>query len=259
MWNAGQITAENLYWEMGMPEWGSVGNLVSLIQQARPLPAPKMPQPRTMHAAGPTSIQTEFKAIPVSHVHRWILNLTFGLACIAFFLPNLTLEIPILGKIDLSMLDLLTPSDSSSTDSSLRENMPNPEAKPNALDMIKDNKGNVGGIVCGIASLGLLLFYVLTLVWGSLAFGMKRTFPALDIAWLGLAIQYPILMLVGSHLLITGMREQLGSDMRGNPFAGMGQAFVNNVSIKPGLVTWFLLALALAGIVLPRVVVSKRV
>jgi hypothetical protein len=272
LWNTGQITADSLYWETGLPDWQPMAAIVHLIQQPEPSPAPVAPsfavvpaptstpqailaQPRQLIVERP-SVSHEIRpvgpALPLAVIHQWILNSLFALAIIAFFLPNLSVELPILGKINLSMLDLLTPNSSSEDNVSTRGSMPDITAKPNAWDLLKDAKTNVGGAVCGIAMLGLLLFYVVNVLWGVWFFAFKRTFPRVTLVWLVLAIQFPVLFTIGAQMIISGMRSDMGSNMRGNPFDALGMAMVNNISLQPGMVTWFLMALAFAGIALPR-------
>jgi hypothetical protein len=92
----------------------------------------------------------------------------------------------------------------------------------------------------------------LNVLWGIWFFAFKRTFPRVTLVWLVLAIQFPVLFTIGAQMIISGMRSDMGSNMRGNPFDALGMAMVNNISLQPGMVTWFLMALAFAGIALPR-------
>jgi hypothetical protein len=250
----GLITTESLYWKEGMTEWQAVIRIVHLLDQARQSRPVYSPRPNPA-PAGAVSSQT----VSLDSLAPLLLSAIFVLAIIAFFLPNLSVEIPILGRMDLSMLDLLTPSGSEENASAppdLRA-MPKPDVKPNAWNLIKENnedmgRADVGTLVCAISFLGLVVFYILTIAWGIYAFGLKRSYPRLNAVRLILAIQYPILLSISAQLIKSGLRSKMSSDLGGNPFAALGQAMVNHFSLSPGVVNWVLMALGLMVLVLPQ-------
>jgi len=254
MLRGGVITTESYYWKEGMTEWQEVIQIVHLLDQASRIKPVHLPAPSLIPPAAVSG-----RAIPVDSLSQLLLSGIFVLALIAFFLPNLSLDVPILGRIDLSMVDLLTPSGTEGDSNAQPDsrNVPRPDIKPNAWNLAKENnedmgRVDVGTIVCAISFLGLTVFYILTIVWGIYSFGLKRSYPRLTALWLLLGIQYPILVTISAQLIKSGMRSKMNSDMGGNPFAALGQAMVNHFSLSPGVVNWVLMALALVFLLLPQ-------
>jgi hypothetical protein len=232
LWKSGQITGDALYRSEHSSEWAM---LSARIGQALPYSLPPLPT-----------------------LHNFVLRSICIFSLIAFFLPNAVLSIPIYGKVEVSMFDFLTPK---STNPALTEQ----PSKPHIADVIDTkgiqvNKENIGAIICVLSILGVLLHYLLTLVWGVLAFALKRTFSVLNLVWLFFALQFPILFSMGVHLIVSAaktsaLREAANAganDSTGEALgAQLGAALVNNVSLEPGAVMWVLMAFAFFGIGLP--------
>jgi hypothetical protein len=195
---------------------------------------------------------------PLTTLHNFVLKSICVLSLMAFFLPNAVLSIPIFGRVEVSMFDFLTPK----TNTPATTEQPN---KPHIGDVIDSNgiqinKENTGAIICVLSILGLLLHYLLTLVWGVLAFALKKTFSVLSLVWLSFALQFPILFSMGAHLMVSAIKSSAlrdaanagANDPTGAALgAQLGAALVNNVFLQPGAVMWVLMVFALFGIGLP--------
>jgi hypothetical protein len=233
LWNNGQITGDALYRSEQSSEWDK---LSVRIEQAIPHSFPAL-----------------------TKLHNLVLTGIFVFSLVAVFLPNAVISVPIYGTIEISMFDFLTPK---SDNPAVAKAAPN---KPYIGDVIDSkgfqmNKENIGAIICALSVFGLLLHYLLTLVWGVMAFFLKRTFSALNILWLFLALQFPILFSMGAHLLVAALKTSALSnavnDGDNSPGAtlgtALGAAFINHIFLQPGAAMWVLMAFALLGICLPR-------
>ena len=98
--------------------------------------------------------------------------------------------------------------------------------------------------------LGLVLHYFLTIIWGVCKFVIHKTFGALNIAWLMLAIQFPILFSIGVGIIFSDMKSEMASNAGNNPFAKIGAALMDTFSIDPGVIMWILMGAAVCGLVL---------
>jgi len=247
MWNSGQINGTTIYWQEGMAGWTPLSAIAHIIED----PAPVREAPRILEPK-PSQPQPSLPAIPVALLFRWLQIAVFGLALIAFFLPNVSVTLPILGNMSMSMLDLVTtkPNDSTRQNSFPTARASRDPQPPNFWDDIADNKESAGGIICAVSIFLLMGHYLLTIVWGTFTFVLKQSYDAFTFVWLALAIQFPILLLIGGQILLGGMKSKIAADTANNAFAGFGEAFVGSISIQPGVVTWFLMVLALGASIL---------
>ena len=157
LWNNAQITGDTLFRDEHSAEW----KLLSLhVDQQR--------------------------AFQFKKLNNWLLKCFFVISLAAFFLPNASISVPIFGTIEVSMFDFFTPKPATPKDGSQKPQ------KPNFKDVIDSDsfqikKASMGADICFVAGLGILLHYLLTIVWGVLRFGFKRRLSMLNIAWLSLA------------------------------------------------------------------------
>ena len=148
---------------------------------------------------------------PITKLNSLLLKCIFAISLVAFFLPNASVSVPIFGKIEVSMFDFFTPKSDKPT---VEGEKP---VKPNIKDVIDSDdfqfkKANFGAIICALAVLGIVLHYLLTIVWGVLSFAFKKTFSILNIVWLALALQFPILFSIGAHIAIGAIKAKAMSD-----------------------------------------------
>jgi hypothetical protein len=192
--------------------------------------------------------KTQAPAQALARIHEMLLRGFFVMSLLAFFLTNISISLPIVGKIDVSMFDFLT---SKSDKTSTSEEKP---IKPNISDVsnFQIQKANLGAIICAMSGLGLLLHYLLTIVWGVLAFTVRKTSSTLNTVWLSLGLQFPILFSIGIQMSMSSLKgeamRQAGSDESSGMGALFGAALVNQISVQPGMTMWILMTLALFGI-----------
>jgi hypothetical protein len=172
------------------------------------------------------------------------------LSVLAFFLTNVSMTVPIVGKMSVSMFDFLTPQ-AQRVSPDQRPQRPNFRTAFGSDDGFQLKKANAGAIMCAVAVQGVILHYLLTLVWGVLALAFKKTFSPLNILWLALAIQFPILFSMGVHLLMHSAKSEAMNQLKDNAFAVLGFAFVNGISIQAGAIMWLLMVLAAVILLLP--------
>lgn len=232
LWNNGQITGDALFRNEKSLQWEPLS--VRIRQHSRILFAPS------------------------AKLNSLLLKCIFAISLVAFFLPNASVSVPIFGKIEVSMFDFFTPKSDKPT---VEGEKP---VKPNIKDVIDSDdfqlkKANFGAIICGFAVLGIVLHYLLTIVWGVLSFAFKKTFSILNIVWLALALQFPILFSIGAHIAIGAFKAKAmsdaGSDGDNSPGAALGTAlgaaFINQISVQPGAIMWVLMVIALFCLGLP--------
>jgi len=187
----------------------------------------------------------------------WVaLRLTFVFAVVSFFLPALSINIPIFGSVEASVFEMVWPKEESGDQKAL--SMP----KPNLRELSKSQKDldemleRPGVLICAAAMLGLLAFYAVGLLWAFFGFIIRIRTPGLEAFWLVLGCQYPLLMTIGSKMTMNAMRAELTREVKtesDGAFAALGTAFMNNISVAPGPAMWALMAAALATLVLSRV------
>ena len=239
LWANGHVTADVVYRSEGSAEW---------------MPLCDSP----ILKAGQLGLgQVAGRIPPLRTVQQWMFRAICLLSVISFFLANVCISVPIVGKIDLSMLSFLAlQSQSPSAD----QGIPRPDftfsAPITALfgsdGALRCKAANAGPMICAAALLGLLLHYLLTLVCAALTFGFKRSSP-LTRGWLVLAIQFPILYSVGARLILAGATSETMNELNDNLFGVPGVADAHNVSLAPGLVMWVLMFLCVAALGLPLV------
>ncbi len=181
-------------------------------------------------------------------IQKLLIRTFFVVSLLAFFLPNATISLPIFGEISVSMFDFVSPKPEVATLDNSKKTPPQPTVQD--FSSLQVSKATTGGIICAIAVIGLMLHYLLTVVWAALVFGLHRTIDSLTTIWLILALQFPILLSIGVHLAMTGIKsdvaKEAAADEAGGFAAVIGAAMLNNTSITPGLAMWALMALALA-------------
>jgi hypothetical protein len=232
LWNSGQITGDALFRNEKSSQWEPLS--VRIGQQSR------------------------ISFAPITKLNSLLLKCIFAISLVAFFLPNASVSVPIFGKIEVSMFDFFTPKSDKPT---VEGEKP---AKPNIKDVIDSDdfqlkKVNFGAIICALAVLGIVLHYLLTIVWGVLSFAFKKTFSILNIVWLALALQFPILFSIGAHIAIGAIKAKAmsdaGNDGDNSPGAALGTAlgaaFINQISMQPGAIMWVLMVIALFCLGLP--------
>lgn len=246
-WNAGRIPIEAFYWQQGMEDWRSLREITPLLgSSSSPPPVRQVSGIR----------RAESVSAPMQKLTWVALRLTFVFAMATFFLPAISVNIPIFGAVEASVFEMLWPKEEPADQKSL--SMP----KPNFRDLSK-SKVNVddllekpGVLICSVAMLGLLAFYAMSLFWAFFGFVIRIRTPGLEAFWLVLACQYPLLMTIGGKMAINAMRTEMTRDVKtesDGAFAALGTAFMNNVSVAPGPAMWALMATALATLVLTRV------
>jgi len=191
---------------------------------------------------------------PLRRVQQWALTAICLLSVMAFFLPNVRVTIPIVGKVNFSMFDLIVPQFHSASKGE-RTQRPNEGIRDSqSFEEDVDFMVAYAGLVfCALAVLGLQLHYILTLVWGVLAFGFKRNEPLLNTVWLAFGAQFPIFFSAGARMLLAGARDTVMNELKDNPFGILGFIFMNNVSVSPGVVMWFLMVICLETLALPLI------
>jgi len=232
LWNSGQITGDALFRNEKSSQWEPLS--VRIGQQSR------------------------ISFAPITKLNSLLLKCIFAISLVAFFLPNASVSVPIFGKIEVSMFDFFTPKSDKPT---VEGEKP---VKPNIKDVIDSDdfqfkKANFGAIICALAVLGIVLHYLLTIVWGVLSFAFKKTFSILNIVWLALALQFPILFSIGAHIAIGAIKAKAmsdaGNDGDNSPGAALGTAlgaaFINQISMQPGAIMWVLMVIALFCLGLP--------
>lgn len=189
---------------------------------------------------------------PLRTVQQWAFKGVCLLSLAAFFLTNVRISVPIVGKIDCSMFSFLAPQPQSpSTDKEIPRLHISALFGSESAFHLKD--ANAAQMIIAIALLGLLLHYLLTLMWVTTTFGFKKNAPPLNTIWLVLAVQFPILFTVGARLILAGATSEAINALKDDQFGFLGVAFANNVSLTPGVVMWLLMLLCLAALSLPLV------
>jgi hypothetical protein len=187
-------------------------------------------------------------AIPLSAIHNLLIKTVFVASLLAFFLPNVTVSLPVVGAMDVSMFDFFT---SRSNDTKNSGETPKKPSIRQASDFHFEN-ASIGGVLCAVSVLALMGHYLLTLVWGTLTFSLRRTFPTFNTVWLCLGLQFPILFSIAAHMALTGLKTDVANQAGNDPGGGIGTALglimVNNTSIRPGVTMWILMLLALAAL-----------
>lgn len=187
---------------------------------------------------------------------KWLLIGIFSLSIIAFFSPNFGINLPIVGKINISMYDVVKTTISSKSHQT-PENVI--KKKPEIQDIIKsrtdfDKLGEnktyiIAFLFFGFAILGLLLHYLFTILWGICTFALHETSRLLNIVWLALAVQFPILFSIGENIFMSDMKSKMVSEMGDdNPFAMFGAAMVGSFSIEASLIMWILMIVSMIGL-----------
>ncbi len=195
---------------------------------------------------------------PTASIYGLVLKATCLVSLLAFFLPNVTIAVPIVGKMDISMFEFLTSYTRHSSPSRDRPEKPSVRNIGN----LEINKLTVGGALCLVSLLALLLHYLGTVAWGILTFAFRKAHSTLDVVWLSLGLQFPILFSIAVHLTLAGVKSDVTKQSGGSDADAMGTllglAFVNNTSIGPGVVMWILMALASLAIGLNAVQPASR-
>ena len=189
---------------------------------------------------------------------QWLLVGIFSLSIIAFFSPNFGINLPIVGKMNVSMFDVvvkISDISGSQSGSDITTNI-----KSNAANVIKNlldpslgsDKATISYIFVMSAILGIVLHYLLTIIWGICTFVLHKTCRILDIVWLALAVQFPILFSIGMKIISAELNSLISSSKDAdNPFASLGASMmVNSFSIEPGIVMWMLMILSILGLVI---------
>ncbi len=193
------------------------------------------------------------KLLPYS---KWLLIGIFSLSIIAFFSPNFGINLPIVGKINISMYDVVKTTISSKTHQSPESAI---KKKPEIQDIIKsrtdfDKLGEnktyiIAFLFFGFAILGLFLHYLFTILWGICTFALHETSRILNIVWLALAVQFPVLFSIGEIIFMSDMKSKMVSEMGDdNPFAMLGAAMVGSFSIEASLIIWILMIVSIIGL-----------
>ena len=190
---------------------------------------------------------------------KWLLIGIFALSILAFFFTNVSITVPIIGKMNYSMYDVVKKIGVSNQQQSNISDETK-EKKPNLPDMLKKfgepeegNSKNKGGSIALIfftlAIFGLALHYLFTIAWGVCTFVLHKTFRLLNIAWLALAVQFPIIFAIGGQIIVSDMKSEMankgGAD---NTFAQLGAAIMDSFSIDPGIIMWILMIVAIIGL-----------
>lgn len=227
LWLNGQITADAAYREEGDSIW--------------------------LPLAGSKIVKTQNTNLALVGIHSLLLKVVFVLSLTAFFLPNASVSVPIFGKIEVSMFQFLTPKHDAP--SATEEKTPKLNIH-DAMDL-DAKKLNAGIIICAVSGLGILLHYLLTIVWGVLTFAAKKSYSVFNTIWLSLALQFPVLFLIGAHIAVGAMKAEAlkeagGSAGDNSPGAelgnALGMAFINQISMQPGVIMWILMTVSLVVI-----------
>lgn len=184
----------------------------------------------------------------LARIYSVLLKTVCLVSLLAFFLPNITISIPMLGKMDVSMFDFLTSKTTSSKAST--EKPPKPSVE--SLGDLKLSKLTFGAAICLVSLLALLVHYLTTVTWGVLTFGFRKTLSSFSTVWLCLGLQFPILFSIGVHMTLASVKNDVAQQSgHSDPDAIgtlLGLALVNNTSIGPGVIMWILMALALIAV-----------
>ena len=228
LWVNGQITANAFYRDDGDSNW--------------------------LPLSGSKIIRTQSTNLALAGMHSLLLKVVFALSLTAFFLPNASISVPIFGKIEVSMFQFLTPKSDKAT---LATEEKAPKLNINDAMDFEAKKINVGIIICAVSGLGILLHYLLTIIWGVLTFAAKKTYSVFNTIWLSLALQFPVLFLIGAHIAVGAMKAEAlkeagGSAGDNSPGAelgnALGMAFINQISVQPGVIMWILMTVSLVVI-----------
>lgn len=239
MWDNGQINGDALCRSADSQEWQSLSTIIEANQ--KPVPRPAAPRTSLNYA-------------------NYLMIVVLALSVLAFFLPNISVSIPILGKIEVSMFDFLTPNGHDSkngSDLSAKPSFSFKDLKGNDLFQLK--KASVGALLCLVSGSGLLGHYLFSVLWAVLNFAFRKSFRIFNWLWLGLAIQFPILFTIGTHLALSALKTQMLAEASKNnggaagdaAAANMGAAFASNISVGPAAMMWVLFGIALAAFLLP--------
>jgi hypothetical protein len=184
----------------------------------------------------------------LASLKKLLLKIFLVVSLLAFFLPNVTISLPVFGGLGVSMLDFLTPRPEHAT-SAPSNKPPAKPPKPTVQDLgdFRLERATVGGTVCMLAILALVGHYLLTVAWGTLEFGLRRTNSALTTTWLILAAQFPVAFSIGVQLMLSGVRREVSTGAGADDSNGLAALlFVNNSTIAPSLIMWILMGIALA-------------
>ncbi len=195
----------------------------------------------------------------ISVLGKWLLIGIFALSILAFFFPNVSITVPILGKMNYSMYDVVKkfgvndqqPSDISDIEKVKKPNLPDILSKlgKSEEDDSKNKAGSISLIFFTLAIAGLALHYLFTIIWGVCTFVIHKTFRLLNIVWLGLAVQFPIIFAIGGQIIISDMKSEMANEAGAdNPFAALGAAIADSFSISPGIILWVLMIMAGIGL-----------
>jgi hypothetical protein len=194
------------------------------------------------------TLATSQPAKYLAKIYSILLETVCLVSLLAFFLPNITISIPILGNTDVSMFDFLTSKANSSKAPAEKPKRPSVE---NVGDL-KLSKLTLGPVICLISLLVLVFHYLTTMTWGILTFGFRKTLSSFNTVWLCLGLQFPILFSIGVHMTLASVKndvpQQSGQLDPGAIGTLLGLALVNNISIGPGVIMWILMALALLAV-----------
>jgi hypothetical protein len=239
---SGQITGDVLCRAAEAQEWRPISALI----ENHPKP-PQMIRPAASARSGPDYA-------------NYIMIVVLVLSVVAFFLPNISLSIPMLGKVNVSMFDFVKPSASDAKNT----NETTAKRKFSFKDLSSEQmaglkKMGVGVLMCVVAVFGLLGHYLLSVVWAILNFGFRKTFGFLNFLWLGLAVQFPLLFTAGFYLTMSALKSQIlaeaaknNSGAAPNPEAvAMVTGIMNSISVGPAAMMWVLFGVALAAFILP--------
>jgi hypothetical protein len=201
---------------------------------------------------------------------KWLLIGIFALSILAFFFTNVSITVPIIGKMNYSMYDVVKKIGVSNQQQSNISDETK-EKKPNLPDMLKkfgepdegDSKnkgGSIALIFFTLSIFGLALHYLFTIIWGVCTFVIHKTFRLLNITWLALAVQFPIVFAIGGQIIISDLKSEVankgGAD---NPFAQLGAAIMDSFSIDPGIIMWILMIVAIIGLAVQFIYKGKIV
>ncbi|KQC08076.1 MAG: hypothetical protein APR62_05440 [Smithella sp. SDB] len=187
---------------------------------------------------------------------KWLLIGIFALSIMTFFFTNISVTVPIIGKMSYSMYDIVKMTygkeykqssyDTEKEKPSLRDIIKSPT---DSEELAKDKTYIIVFIFLALAIFGLALHYLFTIIWGICTFALNKTFRILNIVWLVLAIQFPIIFSIGGIIFISDIKSKMmsgiGSD---NPYAAIGTSIASSFSIDPGIVLWILMVLAIIGL-----------
>ncbi len=237
----GRILPDAEYWHEGLPEWRPVGELLPGMTPPESAPQRRLLTPPVVRQERVSPARDESGAV-LSRLTRVLMRLLWVFSCITFFLPMVTVVVPIAGPVEASMFDLVL-------------NLTNDKGsagavdKPTLPDLMEMKNSEIGGasagiLICALAGLGLACHYFFSIVWGIVEFVVGTPTRRLDGFWLLLGAQFAIMMVIGGKMVVKGLVQGMASEMEkaDNPFAGLGAAFMNNVSVSPGLAMWGLTA-----------------